>query len=176
MARERSVQYKTEIVLLTPLLLGLACACPHTLIVCFPTLAPQKFLDFLRAVRTFRGRQRSFTRNERLSHRGRILGRNVRLKWVVAPQRRRSSSYSWVAAELACGVSPHCRWSRDLTAERCLVKEGYEILLRPKGGGRLGHVLRSCLCRRRPGQDRVRLRWVRLVGLCRRSASGALCA
>src|SRR5260221_14725422 len=91
MARERSVQYKSEIVPLTPLLLGLARAFPHTLIVRSPTLAPKKFLDFLRAVRTFRGRERPFTRNERLSHRGRILGRTVRLQWVVAPQRRWSS-------------------------------------------------------------------------------------
>jgi len=150
------------------------CLPTHTLIVCSPTLAPKKFLDFLRAVRTFRGRERPFTRNERLSHRGRILGRNVRLQWVVAPQRRWSSD-SWVAAGLACGASPHCRWSRDLTAECCRVNEGYESLLSSKGGG-LGHVPRSCLCRRRPGEDRVHLRGGRLVGLCRRSAPGALCA
>lgn len=109
---------KPKIVLLTPLLLGLTRACPPSLIVCSPALAPQKFLDFLRAVRTFRGRERPFARNERLSHRGRILGRNVRLKWVVAPQRRwSSSSSSWVAAELARGASSHCRRSRDLTAK-----------------------------------------------------------
>lgn len=39
-----------------------------------------------------------------------------------------------------------------------------------------GHVLRSCLCRRRPGEDRVRLRGGCPVGLRRRSALGALCA
>ena len=83
---------KAEIVLLTPLVLGLTGACPPTLIVCSPTLAPQKFLDFLRAVLTFRGSDRPFTRNELLSDQGRILGRNVQLKWVVAPQRRWSSS------------------------------------------------------------------------------------
>ena len=118
MVREHSVQYKTGNVLLTPLLLGLTHACPPTLIVCSPALAPQKFLDFLRAVRSFRGRERPFTRNERLSHRGRILGRNVRLKWVVAPQRRWPSSWVAAAAELAHGASSHCRWSRDLTAKR----------------------------------------------------------
>ena len=84
--RERSVQYQTGIVPLTPLLLGLTRACPHTQIACSPTLAPKKFLDFLRAVRTFRCRERPFTRNERLSHRGRILGRNVRLQWVVVTE------------------------------------------------------------------------------------------
>src|SRR5712691_673008 len=120
---QHSVQHKTEIVLPTLLLLGLSRAYPPTLIVCSPTLAPQKFLDILCAVRTFRGCKRPFTRNEWLSHWGRILGQNVQLKWVVAPQRRWSSSYSWIAAGLACGASPHCRWSRDLTIKHCLVKE-----------------------------------------------------
>ena len=106
--------------LLTPLLLGLARACPPTLIVVNislrSALAPQKFLDFLRAVRTIRDRERPLARNERLPHRRRsILRRNVRLD-RVAPQRRSS----W-CSELSRGAVPHCRWSRDLTTERWLV-------------------------------------------------------
>jgi hypothetical protein len=117
--RERSGSAQRRNVLLTPRLLGLARACPPTLIAVNISLrsasAPQKFLDFLRAVRTIRDRERPLARNERLAHRRSTLGRNVRLD-RVAPQRRSSRR-----SELSRGAVSHCHWPRDLTAERWLI-------------------------------------------------------
>ena len=62
---------------LTPLLLWLAGAGPPTLEVGLslqPTLATQKFLNFLRGVRAIRSAERSLTRDEWSSHWGSILG------------------------------------------------------------------------------------------------------
>jgi hypothetical protein len=100
---------KRQDALLTPLLLGLARVCPPTLIALRPALAPQEFLDFLRAVRTFRGRERPLTRDERLSRRGSTLRRTVRLQGM-APQRRSSGR-----CEQSRGAVSRCSLSRDLT-------------------------------------------------------------
>jgi hypothetical protein len=80
-----------------------------------PTLAPQKFFNFLRAVRAFRNIERAIARDEWLSHRRRYM--LLLLQWL-APQRQSSSN--WGVERPRGAVYYSYSWSLDLVTERAI--------------------------------------------------------